>query len=191
MIDIASEFRYRERRCARAIWRSSSRSRARPPTRWPRCATPRQGQYIAVDRQRADLDDRARKRCVLPTLAGPEIGVASTKAFTCQLRRWPRSRRAGARARHVSSADEAPLVHALIEVPRLIAEALKLEPQIERLARDTRQGADVLYLGRGTNYPAGAGRRAEAQGNLLHPRRGLCRRRAEARPDRADRRECR
>ena len=91
---------------------------------------------------------------VLPTLAGPEIGVASTKAFTCQLAVLACIAIAAGRARGVLSADdERKLVRALIEVPRLMAEALKLEPEIEQLARDLAKSRDVLYLGRGTSYP--------------------------------------
>src|SRR5205814_8480918 len=61
---------------------------------------------------------------------------------------------AAGRARGVLSAeDERKLVHALIEVPRLMTEALTLEPVIEHLARDLAKSGDVLYLGRGTSYP--------------------------------------
>ncbi len=67
---------------------------------------------------------------VMPTLAGPEIGVASTKAFTCQLAALPASRSRAGRARGMlSEEDERKLVRALIEVPRLMAEALALEPR--------------------------------------------------------------
>src|SRR6185312_515393 len=91
---------------------------------------------------------------VLPTLAGPEIGVASTKAFTCQLATLACLAVAAGRARGVlSEDDERKLVRALIEVPRHVAEALRLEPQIEALARDLAKSRDVLYLGRGTAYP--------------------------------------
>jgi glucosamine--fructose-6-phosphate aminotransferase (isomerizing) len=91
---------------------------------------------------------------VMPTLAGPEIGVASTKAFTCQLAALATLAIAAARARGVlSETDEKKLVHALIEVPRHLAEALALEPQIELLARDLAKCRDVLYLGRGTSFP--------------------------------------
>ena len=70
----------------RAGCRSSSRSRARPPTRWPRCATPRaQGQKVAAIVNVRESTIAREADFVLPTLAGPEIGVASTKAFTCQL----------------------------------------------------------------------------------------------------------
>jgi glutamine---fructose-6-phosphate transaminase (isomerizing) len=91
---------------------------------------------------------------VMPTLAGPEIGVASTKAFTCQLAALVALAIAAGRARGVLSAsDEQRLVHALIEVPRHLAEALSLEPQTEQLARDLSKSRDVLYLGRGTSFP--------------------------------------
>jgi glucosamine--fructose-6-phosphate aminotransferase (isomerizing) len=91
---------------------------------------------------------------VMPTLAGPEIGVASTKAFTCQLATLACLAIAAGRARGVlTEDDEEKLVQALIEVPRHMAEALALEPAIERLARDLAKSKDVLYLGRGTSFP--------------------------------------
>ena len=91
---------------------------------------------------------------VMPTLAGPEIGVASTKAFTCQLAALATLAIAAGRARGVlSESDEKKLVHALIEAPHHIAQALALERQIMELARDLAKCRDVLYLGRGTSFP--------------------------------------
>jgi glucosamine--fructose-6-phosphate aminotransferase (isomerizing) len=91
---------------------------------------------------------------VLPTLAGPEIGVASTKAFTCQLMVLAALAVAAGKARGaLSEADETTLVHGLVEIPRLMSAALATEPQIEKLARDISKSTDVLYLGRGTSYP--------------------------------------
>ena len=91
---------------------------------------------------------------VLPTYAGPEIGVASTKAFTCQLMVLASLAVAAGKARgELSDEDEGKLIHGLVEIPRLMAEALKSEPQIEKLARDLSKSKDVLYLGRGTSYP--------------------------------------
>jgi glucosamine--fructose-6-phosphate aminotransferase (isomerizing) len=91
---------------------------------------------------------------VMPTLAGPEIGVASTKAFTCQLSALACLAIAAGRARGVlSAAEEQKLVHALVETPGLMAAALALEPQIEKLAQNLAKARDVLYLGRGTSYP--------------------------------------
>jgi glucosamine--fructose-6-phosphate aminotransferase (isomerizing) len=91
---------------------------------------------------------------VLPTLAGPEIGVASTKAFTCQLMVLAALAIAAGKARgELSEEDEGKLVHGLVEIPRLMAAALAAEPQIEKLARDIAKSKDVLYLGRGTSFP--------------------------------------
>ncbi len=91
---------------------------------------------------------------VMPTLAGPEIGVASTKAFTCQLSVLACLAIAAGKARgELSDEDEHKLVKALIEVPRLMAQALQSEPLIEKLSHDLARVHDVLYLGRGTSFP--------------------------------------
>jgi len=91
---------------------------------------------------------------IAPTLAGPEIGVASTKAFTCQLTVLLCLAIAAGRARGTLSAeDETALVEALIAVPGLMAEALKHEARVEHLAREVSKAKDVLYVGRGTAYP--------------------------------------
>ncbi len=91
---------------------------------------------------------------VMPTLAGPEIGVASTKAFTCQLAVLACLAIAAGRARgELSEKDEQNLVRALIAVPGLMAQALALEPQIEQLAHTLAKVHHVLYLGRGTSFP--------------------------------------
>jgi glucosamine--fructose-6-phosphate aminotransferase (isomerizing) len=91
---------------------------------------------------------------VLPTLAGPEIGVASTKAFTCQLTVLLCLAIAAGRARgSLSMADEHRLVDALITLPGRMAEAVRQEGEIEQVAREIAKARDVLYLGRGTAYP--------------------------------------
>ncbi len=127
---------------------------------------------------------------VMPTLAGPEIGVASTKAFTCQLAVLACLAIAAGRARGVLSADdERKLVRALIEVPRLMAEALSARAADRAAGARSRQEPRRALSRPRHQLSAGARRRAQAQGNLLHPRRRLCRRRAQARADRADRRE--
>ena len=91
---------------------------------------------------------------VAPTLAGPEIGVASTKAFTCQLTVLACLAIAAGRARGAIDAKrEAELVDQLIAMPGLIAEALRNEEPIEHLARELSKATDVLYFGRGTSYP--------------------------------------
>ena len=89
-----------------------------------------------------------------PTLAGPEIGVASTKAFTCQLATMACLAIGLARARGaMDEAREQELVGELVAVPGLLAEVLKLEPQVEAMAHKLTRARDVLYLGRGTAYP--------------------------------------
>ena len=91
---------------------------------------------------------------VLPTLAGPEIGVASTKAFTCQLSVLACLALGLARARGTIDRDEERrLVQALIEVPRHISTILRNEQQYESIANMLSKARDVLYLGRGTSYP--------------------------------------
>jgi glutamine---fructose-6-phosphate transaminase (isomerizing) len=91
---------------------------------------------------------------VMPTLAGPEIGVASTKAFTCQLSVLACLAIAAGRARgELKEKDEQNLVRALIAVPGLMAQALALEPQVEALAHTLAKVHHVLYLGRGTSFP--------------------------------------
>jgi glucosamine--fructose-6-phosphate aminotransferase (isomerizing) len=89
-----------------------------------------------------------------PTLAGPEIGVASTKAFTCQLAVMAALAINLGRARGtLDEEEEAALVAELIAVPGLIAQTLKLEPAVETIAHSLAKARDVLYLGRGTAYP--------------------------------------
>jgi glucosamine--fructose-6-phosphate aminotransferase (isomerizing) len=91
---------------------------------------------------------------VLPTLAGPEIGVASTKAFTCQLAALACLAIGIGRARGVLDAkQERAMVQALIEVPRHISNILRNEQQYEAIANLLSKARDVLYLGRGTSYP--------------------------------------
>ncbi|MBO4228423.1 glutamine--fructose-6-phosphate transaminase (isomerizing) [Bradyrhizobium neotropicale] len=91
---------------------------------------------------------------LLATLAGPEIGVASTKAFTCQLMVMAALAVAAGKERgELSDIDEMKLVGELIEVPRLIAAALAIEPQIKELSHEIAKSRAVLYLGRGTSFP--------------------------------------
>jgi glutamine---fructose-6-phosphate transaminase (isomerizing) len=91
---------------------------------------------------------------VAPTIAGPEIGVASTKAFTCQLTALASLAIAAGRARgHISDAEETRLVQELIKLPGLMADAMKVAPQIEKLSHKLQKASDVLYLGRGTSFP--------------------------------------
>jgi len=91
---------------------------------------------------------------VLPTFAGPEIGVASTKAFTCQLAALASLAITAARARSsLDTGEEKRLCAALLETPRHIVEFLKQELKLEALGQEIAKARDVLYLGRGPSFP--------------------------------------
>jgi glucosamine--fructose-6-phosphate aminotransferase (isomerizing) len=154
-IDIASEFRYREAPLEAgdlAVFVSQSGETADTLASL-RYAREQKQHVVSIVNVPASTIAR-ESDVVLPTLAGPEIGVASTKAFTCQLAVLACLAIAAGRARGVlSESKERELVRALIEVPRHMAAALALEPQIELLARDLAKSRDVLYLGRGTSFP--------------------------------------
>ena len=154
-LDVASEFRYREaplRKGDLAIFISQSGETADTLAAL-RYAKAQGVHTLSVVNVPGSTIAR-ESETVLQTLAGPEIGVASTKAFTCQLMVLAAIAVAAGKARgELSDADEAKLVHGLVEIPRLMAAALATEPQIEKLARDIAKCRDVLYLGRGTSYP--------------------------------------
>ncbi|MBB4302455.1 glucosamine--fructose-6-phosphate aminotransferase (isomerizing) [Rhodobium orientis] len=154
-IDIASEFRYREMPLepnGLSLFVSQSGETADTLASLRYCK--QEGQHIAAIVNVEESTIARESDVIFPTLAGPEIGVASTKAFTCQLAVLTALAIAAGRARgHLSEEDERKLVEALVEIPRFAAQALRLEPQIERLAKTFSHASDVLYLGRGTSYP--------------------------------------
>ena len=154
-IDIASEFRYREAPMEEgdlAIFISQSGETADTLASLRYAKEFKQHVLSVVNVPTSTI--ARESEVIMPTLAGPEIGVASTKAFTCQLSVLACLAIAAGRARgELSDADEQKLVHALIEVPRLMTQALALEPQIEGLAHELTKVHDVLYLGRGTSFP--------------------------------------
>jgi glucosamine--fructose-6-phosphate aminotransferase (isomerizing) len=154
-VDVASEFRYREapvRKGDLAIFISQSGETA--DTLAALRYAKEQGMHTLAVVNVPTSTIARESETVMPTLAGPEIGVASTKAFTCQLMTLAALAVAAGKARgELSDADEAKLVHGLIEIPRLMTEALTHEHEIEKLARDIAKSKDVLYLGRGTSYP--------------------------------------
>ncbi|HKO72076.1 MAG TPA: glutamine--fructose-6-phosphate transaminase (isomerizing) [Bradyrhizobium sp.] len=154
-LDVASEFRYREaplRKGDLAIFISQSGETADTLAAL-RYAKGQGVHTLSVVNVPSSTIAR-ESETVMPTLAGPEIGVASTKAFTCQLMVLAALAVAAGRARgELSETDETRLVHGLVEIPRLMAAALATEPLMEKLARDIAKSKDVLYLGRGTSYP--------------------------------------
>ncbi|WP_445219949.1 glutamine--fructose-6-phosphate transaminase (isomerizing) [Bradyrhizobium sp. Pa8] len=154
-VDVASEFRYREaplRKGDLAIFISQSGETADTLAAL-RYAKAEGVHTVAVVNVPTSTIAR-ESETVLQTLAGPEIGVASTKAFTCQLMVLANLAIAAGKARgELSDEDETKLVHGLVEIPRLMSDALTTELQIEKLAHRIAKSKDVLYLGRGTSFP--------------------------------------
>lgn len=154
-IDIASEFRYREmplsmRSAALFVSQSGETADTLASLRYCRKAGLPIGAIVNV----RESTIAREANVVLPTLAGPEIGVASTKAFTCQLSVLASLVVNAARARGtVDDAGEEQLVRQLAEAPRLASQVLKLAPQLEALGRELAHYKHVLYLGRDTSYP--------------------------------------
>ncbi len=154
-IDVASEFRYREAPLEPgelALFVSQSGETADTLASLRYAASEQQHTLSVVN---VPTSTMARESAVVAqTLAGVEVGVASTKAFTCQLSVLLSLAIAAGRARGALSAEEEKeLVDALIGVPGQMSEAMKREHQIEILARELSKAKDVLYLGRGTSYP--------------------------------------
>jgi len=154
-IDVASEFRYREvpmEAGGLALFISQSGETADTLGALRYCRE--QGQNIASIVNVRESSIERDSDAVLPTLAGPEIGVASTKAFTCQLSVLACLAIAAARARGtISEETEIELVGALSEVPRHMSAILRDEGKYDSLAHTLAKAGDVLYLGRGVNYP--------------------------------------
>lgn len=154
-IDIASEFRYRDAplEAGEVMIVISQSGETADTLATLRYAKAQKNHILSVVNVPTSTIAR-ESDVVAPTLAGPEIGVASTKAFTCQLTVLASLAIAAARARGTIDAKrEADLVNQLIAVPGLIAEVLRHEEPIEALAREIAKATDVLYLGRGTAYP--------------------------------------
>jgi len=154
-IDIASEFRYREAPLPEkglmiVVSQSGETADTLAALRYAKA----QGQHVLAI-VNVDTSTIARESdTIARTLAGPEIGVASTKAFTCQLAVFACLAIALGRARGVLTAErERELVAGLVATPGLMAEVMKHEAQLEPVARDVARASSVLYLGRGTAYP--------------------------------------
>jgi glucosamine--fructose-6-phosphate aminotransferase (isomerizing) len=113
-----------------------------------------QGQHIVSVVNVPESSIARESDVVLPTLAGPEIGVASTKAYTTQLTVLACLAIATARMRGaIDRREEADLITALTEVPARTVDVLTHDDAIHRLAHDVAEARDVLYLGRGANFP--------------------------------------
>ncbi|MGC0054491.1 glutamine--fructose-6-phosphate transaminase (isomerizing) [Brucella pituitosa] len=153
--DIASEFRYREMPLSKdslAMFVSQSGETADTLASLRYCKS--QGLKIASVVNVTGSTIARESDAVFPTLAGPEIGVASTKAFTCQLSTMASLAIAAAKVRGtIDDKREQELVRQLSEAPRFINQVLKLEDQIAAVCSELAKVNHVLYLGRGTSFP--------------------------------------
>ena len=154
-VDIASEFRYRDppldgRELAVFISQSGETADTLAALRHARGRVAHTLGIVNVEESSMarELD------IVLPTLAGREIGVASTKAFTCQLMVLATTALLAARARgRIEPAREAGLIRSLAELPRLITAVLEDEAHVSRVSHEMAVARNILYLGRGPMYP--------------------------------------
>jgi glucosamine--fructose-6-phosphate aminotransferase (isomerizing) len=154
-VDIASEFRYRAPAMPRggaAIFISQSGETADTLAALRYARAQRQHIIAVVNQPESSIAREAD--VVLPTLAGPEIGVASTKAFTTQLAVLAGLAVAMARARGaITHEREAELVGHLTEIPSRAAEVLNHDQRLREIAQSIAEARDVLYLGRGSAFP--------------------------------------
>jgi len=154
-VDIASEFRYREPPLAEnGLTLVISQSGETADTLAALRYAAGQGQKVAALVNVTESTIARESDVVFPTLCGPEIGVASTKAFTAQLTALASLAIAAGAARGVLNSDQAhELVRALISLPAAVSEALRGEEKLEAISRELSRSRDVLYLGRGPMYP--------------------------------------
>ena len=150
-IDVASEFRYREPpvspgTLAIVISQSGETADTLAGLRW--CKAQGLATAAVVNVHESTMAREAD--VIFPTHAGPEIGVASTKAFTSQVAALTALAIAAARARgKIDAEEEARLSRLLLEAPRLVGQSIQIEEQIRALAPDLAKARDVLYFGRG------------------------------------------
>ncbi|WP_448598613.1 glutamine--fructose-6-phosphate transaminase (isomerizing) [Thermoleptolyngbya sp.] len=154
-IDVASEFRYRDpvlEQGGLALFISQSGETADTLAALRHCKAA--GQTIAVVVNVPTSTMAREADLLLPTHAGPEIGVASTKAFTCQLAVLAAlAAHMAVKKGHLSRAEEAEIVRHLLEVPAVLNAALDRDDEIAAIAPLIAPARDVLYLGRGQDYP--------------------------------------
>jgi len=154
-VEIASEFRYRQPALAAsslAIAMSQSGETADTLAALRYCRD--HGMRSAAIVNTVESTIAREVDVVWPIHCGPEIGVASTKAFTAQLSVLTALAIAAGRARgRIDAAEEQRLVQVLLGAPRLIAESIQLEDAVRHIAAEVAKARDVLYLGRGAMYP--------------------------------------
>ncbi|WEJ08681.1 glutamine--fructose-6-phosphate transaminase (isomerizing) (plasmid) [Sinorhizobium sp. K101] len=155
-IDVASEFRYREIPLSpqsAALFISQSGETADTLASLRYCKE--QGLKIGAIVNARESTIARESDAVFPILAGPEVGVASTKAFTCQLAVLAALALAAARARGtISEQEEQAYVTSLANMPRIMRQVLNsIHPEVQLLSRELAKCRDALYLGRGTSFP--------------------------------------
>lgn len=154
-IDVASEFRYRDpvlEPGGLALFISQSGETADTLAALRHCKEA--GQTIAVVVNVPTSSMAREADLLLPTHAGPEIGVASTKAFTCQLAVLAAlAAHLAVKRGRMDRAEEADIVEQLLEVPACLNAALAHDGEIAAMAHLIAPARDVLYLGRGQDYP--------------------------------------
>lgn len=154
-VDVGSEFRYRnppmpDRGIALFISQSGETMDTLEALRYAK----EQGQHILSIVNVPESTIARSSDAVIYTKAGPEIGVASTKAFTTQLTVLACLAIAAAKARgHLDHKQEALLAASLAEVPGRVSEVLNHDEYIKELAKDLADKRDVFFMGRGTSYP--------------------------------------
>jgi glutamine---fructose-6-phosphate transaminase (isomerizing) len=153
--DIASEFRYRAPAMppggvAICVSQSGETADTLAALRYAKA----QGQHVVAIVNQPESSIAREADIVLPTLAGPEIGVASTKAFTTQLAVLACFSVALARARGaIGAVREAELVDVMTEVPSRAGEVLHHDERLRHIAAEIADARDVLYIGRGSAFP--------------------------------------
>ncbi|EJC80751.1 glucosamine--fructose-6-phosphate aminotransferase, isomerizing [Rhizobium leguminosarum bv. trifolii WSM2297] len=155
-IDVASEFRYRDIPLspnAAALFISQSGETADTLASMRYCKG--HGLKVGAVVNTSESTIAREADAIFPILAGPEIGVASTKAFTCQLAVLAALAISAGKARGTITEDEErQLVMRLVELPHVMRQVLRnVLPEIKLLARELSGYSHVLYLGRGTTFP--------------------------------------
>ncbi len=154
-VDYASEFRYREPVLAPgglALFISQSGETADTLAALRHCRAQQQTIAVVVNVPTSSMAREAD--LLLPTHAGPEIGVASTKAFTCQLAVLAAlAAHFAVRKGRLSRDEEAEIVRHLLEAPACLNDALSHDDEIAAMAHLIAPARDVLYLGRGSDFP--------------------------------------
>ena len=154
-LDVASEFRYREPPVEKnnlAIVVSQSGETADTLAALRYCNKNEMKTLGIVNVDESTISREAS--LALQIHAGPEIGVASTKAFTCQLTTlYFLAIKAAKDKGNINSKQEAKLIKSILQLPSMIVDALSLEAEIKQTAQDLSKASNAIFLGRGAMYP--------------------------------------